>query len=309
MSKKTQETIILVGIPASGKTTWANDFLAKNDKFIRLSRDEMRFAWQNRAMLSNKLESMLATQLEEQAGFFLSQGFSLIIDATNLKHKYIERWIEVCQPHSNVRCQVFDISLAKALERNAARDRVVPENIVRNMFKSFEIIKEDPIVWETYRKCGFQPDNDFSYYPADANQPSAYVVDLDGTLAWNTGNRRDYFDDTKYDLDDLNEALWCVIDDLATNGNRIVICSGRMGTPEGIRTTEKWLKEKNVPYDKLVMRKNKDYRKDNEVKEELYVNEIAPFYNVIGVFDDRRSVIDMWKSYGLQTYQVSNKAW
>ena len=42
------------------------------------------------------------------------------------------------------------------------------------------------------------------------------------------------------------------------------------------------------------MRNKNDTRKDRIVKEEIFWNVVAPKYNVIGVFDDRPQVLQMW---------------
>lgn len=68
--------------------------------------------------------------------------------------------------------------------------------------------------------------------------------------------------------------------------------------------TEKWLLDNNVMYHKLHMRKTGDGRKDSIIKEEIFWEHIEPKYNVIGVFEDRSRVVDMWRSLGLKTFQV-----
>ena len=54
----------------------------------------------------------------------------------------------------------------------------------------------------------------------------------------------------------------------------------------------------------ILMRKQGDFRPDEEVKLEIYYNEIEPRYNVIAVFDDRDKVVKMWRENGLMCCQV-----
>jgi hypothetical protein len=54
------------------------------------------------------------------------------------------------------------------------------------------------------------------------------------------------------------------------------------------------------------MRKEKDNRPDEVVKEELYHNQISPFYKVEAVFDDRNKVVAMWRRLGLTVFQVAD---
>ena len=60
-----------------------------------------------------------------------------------------------------------------------------------------------------------------------------------------------------------------------------------------------------IPFDRLLLRRTGDQRADNIVKAEIYDNHIAPHYEVIGVVDDRRSVVEMWRSRGLVCFQVA----
>ena len=58
--------------------------------------------------------------------------------------------------------------------------------------------------------------------------------------------------------------------------------------------------------DFLFMRAEDDFRHDTIVKEEIYRTHIEPFWNVFCVFDDRSTVVEMWRSLGLVCLQVAN---
>ena len=55
------------------------------------------------------------------------------------------------------------------------------------------------------------------------------------------------------------------------------------------------------------MRPFGDRRKDLIVKKELYMNHIHNNYDVICVFEDRQSVVDMWRELGLLCCQVASE--
>lgn len=82
----------------------------------------------------------------------------------------------------------------------------------------------------------------------------------------------------------------------------IYLVSGREETCRDI--TESWLEKNRVKYKKLHMRKEKDYRPDTIVKKEIY-DEHFKDKNVFCVFDDRNSVVNMWRSLGLVCLQVA----
>ena len=52
------------------------------------------------------------------------------------------------------------------------------------------------------------------------------------------------------------------------------------------------------------MRKEKDYRQDAIIKQEIYENEIEGKYNIHFVLDDRDQVVAMWRKKGLTCLQV-----
>ena len=66
-----------------------------------------------------------------------------------------------------------------------------------------------------------------------------------------------------------------------------------------------WLNKHEIRFDHIFMRGRNDHRPDQEVKRDLYVNEIARIYDVQFVIDDRPSVCDMWREIGLPLLQVS----
>lgn len=54
----------------------------------------------------------------------------------------------------------------------------------------------------------------------------------------------------------------------------------------------------------IYMRPLKDFRADTEIKKEIYYSQIEPHYKVSSIFEDRSSVVNMWRSLGLTCLQV-----
>lgn len=76
--------------------------------------------------------------------------------------------------------------------------------------------------------------------------------------------------------------------------------------------TERWLIENNLPHDLLLMRDDchriqnagyKGFEPDAEMKKRFYKEHIEGKYKVLFVLEDRRSVVDMWRSLGLTVLQ------
>jgi hypothetical protein len=53
------------------------------------------------------------------------------------------------------------------------------------------------------------------------------------------------------------------------------------------------------------MRVAGDHRKDSIVKQEIFENHIDGMFDVQFVLDDRDQVVTMWRSLGLQCFQVA----
>jgi hypothetical protein len=86
------------------------------------------------------------------------------------------------------------------------------------------------------------------------------------------------------------------------NGFKIYVLSGRSDKTSDI--TIQWLKKYNVPFDLLKMRKNNDTRPDEIIKKE-FVLELGILENIFLILDDREKVVKMWRSLGLECFQVN----
>ncbi len=82
----------------------------------------------------------------------------------------------------------------------------------------------------------------------------------------------------------------------------VIICTGRSENDRAI--TEKWLKDNGVFYRQLYMRKPGDFRPDELAKREM-LNLIREDFIPMLVFDDRDSVVSMWREAGLTCCQVA----
>ncbi len=136
------------------------------------------------------------------------------------------------------------------------------------------------------------------------------ICDIDGTIA-DCEHRLHHVDGAtkNWDMffsqmsDDIlrSDIYDRVIDDSIVNNADIMLVTGR---PSKYREeTENWLKRNGVEYMHLFMRSQNDRRPDTVVKQEIY-DKYLKHYNVIRVYDDRPSVIDMWKSNNLDVVDV-----
>lgn len=138
----------------------------------------------------------------------------------------------------------------------------------------------------------------------------AIIVDIDGTVA-DLSHRLHHLERKDWPAffsqmgDD--SPIWATINTAyqwREAGHAVLFVSGR---PEDYReTTENWLREVAwfKEYEALLMRPSGDHRPDYVVKEEILDHILGQGWEITAVFDDRPSVIDMWKRRGLHVFQV-----
>lgn len=148
------------------------------------------------------------------------------------------------------------------------------------------------------------------------DKPKAIIVDVDGTLADMRGIRGP-FEWDKVHLDRPHQDVINLVNDLARVREpypplpgqetppkyKIIITTGRDGVCE--EATRGWLADNGVMYDDFYIRPKGDFRKDNIIKSEIYMDHIRPNYDVKFVIDDRDQVVEMWRSLGLRVLQVA----
>jgi len=151
-----------------------------------------------------------------------------------------------------------------------------------------------------------------------------YIFDIDGTLM-NIDHRRHFVEGetkdwksfishTVYDIP--NTPVADVMYSLNTDNNNIFFLTGRKESQRQI--TEQHLGDcgyyKSDPlghlYKILLMRPDDDYRPDAELKSDLFdklveIHDYSFKTQDTIIFDDRQSVVDMWRARGLTCFQVA----
>jgi predicted kinase len=298
MKSKNPKCIILCGPPGAGKTHWALNFLQRNkyESYIRLSRDDFRRMFKNVPQCEPNIEGLISDVLQAAAIKALVKRQNVIVDNTHLKASHINEFVSAIEEYADVEYMVFDISLKKCIENDKNRENSIGEDLVREMYKDYEVLR-DSFVFQNKTKIN----KVFTPKPFIEGLPTAVIFDIDGTLA-EKGDRHP-FEWNKVDRDAYIDVVGEQARFHRSEGREIIVFSGRDSVCRGL--TKEWLDFYNFEYDQLWMRAEEDYRKDTVIKEELYQEHINGKYNVLCVYDDRLSVVDMWYQLGLYVFNCN----
>lgn len=139
----------------------------------------------------------------------------------------------------------------------------------------------------------------------------AIIVDLDGTLA-DIKHRLKYIETPgKKDFQSFNQGImkdkvnvWCrEIIERFHHDHAVLFITGRMWNDVTRDNTIRWLFQHDIMYSNIYARKEGDFRKDAEIKKEIYIDQVRPHFDVLFCLDDRTQVVDMWREMGLVCLQ------
>lgn len=285
-----------LGLPASGKSTWARELMATRPKgsVARINKDDLRAMLHNDAWDGPATEVHIETARDALVTAALLDGADVIVDDTNGAPRHETRLRQLAALYgADFEVKSFmDVDLHECIRRDAARTgrAHVGEKAVRDVHAQFR-----------GRKGAVEPLRP-QPYKADPALPTVSIFDVDGTLAL-TG-ARNIFDESRVSRDLPNEPVVAIARMILDNGGDIVVMSGRSDACR--QDTQAWLDKHVAPGLPLFMRTSGDKRQDMFVKFDLFTAHIAGKYGVDMVFDDRDQVVLLWRRIlGLNCFQVA----
>ena len=292
---------LLIGISGSGKSTYSHELWETNpSNFVIINRDKIRellFGY-TESSIHNYYKRNDIVKLEKKVTKYedtliyeaLEENKTIILDATHLEKKYIER-----HEYWNVPIELvwFDINLDTAIERDSIRNRKVGKDIITKQYNKYINLKK------SFGDYNFIPYN----IKCDLNLPPCILYDIDGTIA--QMHNRGPFEWNKVKEDYMIYSVVSTIDWLSDldskNRPTVILCTGRDGI--ALNDTIEWLNNNEIYYDDIMIRNEKDMRPDWIVKEEMWKN-ISEKYNIIAMYDDRLQVVRRARALGLKVFNV-----
>lgn len=279
------KVIVLRGLPASGKSTWAKDYVDRNPGTVRVNKDDLR-AMMHDSKWSKDNERVIVSMRDTIIKNALSLGCDVIVDDTNFHSSHVTNIMNIASElRAGFEVKDFDVPLEECLKRNAERSGKarVPDKVIQDMYEKY-VLPNKP-------KLAQNPD-----------LIKSVIVDLDGTLAIHVA--RGPFEFSKCYTDDVNLPVLKCVKAMQNAGFHIVFVSGREDSCK--EETVRWLFDKcELTNFNIYMRKTGDNRKDSLVKEEIYKRDILPQFYVEFVLDDRQQVVDHMRELGLTVFQVA----
>lgn len=295
--------ILTCGLPGSGKTTWANEYVKKNPEVINANRDDLRKMLFNAYVLDAEQESTVTSVQHGIIRDALRKGKTVIVSDTNLNPRTVKSLHKIAE-HFGAGFELVHISasaqesVVQDMNRKPEPARLVGAQVINNFAKNALDEKGIPkVLNKDWSLTEFVP----KPYKPGGMMPCAIIVDLDGTVAIH--QRSPY----AYDLLETDLPNHDVIDVVKTysiEGTEIIFMSGR---PDTYKLMSKVWIDKHIGIDsyQIYMRKAGDSRMDAIVKEELFLEHVDGKYDVLFCLDDRDQVVKLWRDKGLTCLQVN----
>jgi predicted kinase len=291
--------IMLKGLPASGKTTFAKQLIATGGGRVkRINKDDLRDMIDD-SVWSKEREKTILEIRDYIIENLLEKDFTVIIDDTNFHPKHEKRFQEMATVFGAefvIQDHFCHMPLEDCIERDLKRDRSVGKRVIVDM-------------WRKYLE-----QNNKKFVQYNPELLDAIICDVDGTLALHA--YRSPYDYWECESDELNENVYNLLSRLQSVDPEMktIVVTGRENLKNEEQATisdltQRWLTDGGVIYDEFYIREEGDHRPDHVVKKEIYEKYIKDSYNVLYVVDDRKQVVDMWREQGLFVLDIAGHIW
>lgn len=286
---------ITVGVPGSGKTTWAKEKARQLGNTLTVSRDDIRKTLYCAGgdltgyRFTEEKENLICRVQEDIVRNALASGKNVIVHNTHLHQKDHDGWREIAKAFdADFHIEWMDADIVELLKRNHRRGvNAIPVSHIWQRYTAYRKLR------------GWVPAMEY----ADPTKPKCVIFDVDGTLT-KVGQRSPY-DFTKVINDPPNPPVQELFRMYKAAGYACVVVSGREGTAQCAHDTAASLVGYDIDLsDGIYMREEGDHRHDIHVKEQILVEKILDKYYPVLAVDDRDTPVGMWRMNGIPCFQV-----
>jgi predicted kinase len=136
--------LLLVGVPGSGKSTWAQAFVATHCRHLIVSTDAIRAELYGNESIQGDWgqvwQRVLAQWLAAVEAIHQGTLEGAIYDATNARRRHRRHTLAAARQigFTQITLVWFDLPLRVALDRNRQRSRQVPPEVIATMYRQLQ---------------------------------------------------------------------------------------------------------------------------------------------------------------------------
>lgn len=129
--------MMLVGLPGSGKSTWAKNYIYEHPDTAHMSSDAIRKELFGDESIQENPEKVFGL-MHSRSIEALNSGKDVIYDATNMTRKDRSKIIEKCPNGVRIECHIIWEYIDICVKRDSKRERVVGEEVINRMVRRFQ---------------------------------------------------------------------------------------------------------------------------------------------------------------------------
>lgn len=129
--------ILLCGIPGSGKSTYAENYVVLSNNATHLSSDTIRAELYGDENIQGNPGEVFSL-MQRRAIDALNNGQDVLYDATNITRKDRSGIIAACPKFAKIECHIIWAPIETCIERDANRERTVGKEVIDRMLKRFQ---------------------------------------------------------------------------------------------------------------------------------------------------------------------------
>lgn len=141
-----KKSIITIGIPASGKTTFAASVIEQDPSYIEICRDNIRRELFNingwgEYSPTQETEKAVTNREYDLIREASNKGQNIIITDTNLRMKYVRGFVSLLEHFGyDVKIKLCEVSFLESIRRNENRSMPTDIDNLRSMHQAYDTI-------------------------------------------------------------------------------------------------------------------------------------------------------------------------